>query len=330
MFLAILFIIAVTWFYTWLLWQADRYEREPRKLLLAAFFWGAVPAIVLSLILEEIFSVPMSNWVGTEFSNLALASGLAPMVEESIKGLALLGLYHWAYWEFDDVLDGIVYGGTIGFGFAMMETIFYVAESPNPILVLFLRTAIFGLSHAFFTGVTGAFLGLARESKQPWKRLGFPLLGWLLAVSFHAVHNLGASVTGITPAGILLSIFSDWTGIFWLLVAILLARQQERRWIAGFLKDEVGGVLSQEDYTVIASLGSGLRLWLKSGPKKDYKLKKKLYDLSVELAFKKAELQEDISMEQDNALQKQISDLRMQMAKIRTKLEGDIADADRP
>ncbi len=329
MFYLILFIVAITWFYTWLLWQADRYEREPRKLLLAAFFWGAVPAIILSIILEEIFSVPMANWVGSNLSSLALASGVAPVVEESIKGLALLGLYRWAYWEFDDVLDGIVYGGTVGFGFAMVETIFYVAGSSNPIPVLLLRTTVFGLSHAFFTGVTGAFLGLARTKRLHVERVGFPLLGWFLAVSFHALHNLGASVTGITPVGILLSIFSDWTGILWLLVVILLAKQQEKRWIAGFLKDEVGSSLSEEDYRFISSLGAGLKKWLKAGSKSDRKLKDRLYRLAVELAFKKAELHENISPEQDAALQKQIDELRKQMLVVRTKLEGDVADADR-
>ncbi len=326
---AIIFIIAITWLYTWLLWQTDRYEREPRKLLLASFLWGAVPAIILSLVLEEIFSVPMSNWIGDGLSSLALASGVAPVVEESVKGLALLGLYRWAYWEFDDVLDGIVYGGTVGFGFAMVETIFYVAGSSNPIFVLFLRTIIFGLSHAFFTGVTGAFLGLARTKRSHLMRVGLPLLGWLLAIGAHAMHNLGASVTDITPAGVLLSIFSDWTGILWLLVVILLAKQQEKRWITRFLKDEIGTSLDERDYEYISSMGSGLKKWLKTGPKADRKLKDSLYKLAVELAFKKAELNEDISDKQDVALEKQIEELRKQIILVKTKLEGDVADADR-
>jgi RsiW-degrading membrane proteinase PrsW (M82 family) len=326
---AIIFIIAITWLYTWLLWQADRYEREPRKLLLASFLWGAIPAIALSLVLEEIFSVPMSNWIGSGLSSLALASGVAPVVEESIKGLALLGLYRWAYWEFDDVLDGIVYGGTVGFGFAMVETIFYVAGSSNPIPVMFLRMIIFGLSHAFFTGLTGAFLGLARTKRSHLLRAGLPVLGWLLAVGFHAMHNLGASVTNITPAGLLLSIFSDWTGILWLLVVILLAKQQERRWIAGFLEDEIGVSLNEEEYRQISSLGAGLKKWLKTGPKADRKLKNELYSLAVELAFKKAELRENISPEQNETLEKQIDKLRKQMILARTKLKGDATDADR-
>ena len=36
--------------YAFVLWWFDRYEKEPLGLLIAAFLWGAIPAIIFSLI----------------------------------------------------------------------------------------------------------------------------------------------------------------------------------------------------------------------------------------------------------------------------------------
>ena len=51
----------------------------------------------------------------------------APVTEEASKGLFLLLLLWWRRAELDGVLDGIVYAGMVGIGFAFTENILYLA-----------------------------------------------------------------------------------------------------------------------------------------------------------------------------------------------------------
>ena len=51
-FLILVLGIATMLVYALILWWFDRYEKEPLGLLLAAFLWGAVPAIIFSLVVE--------------------------------------------------------------------------------------------------------------------------------------------------------------------------------------------------------------------------------------------------------------------------------------
>jgi RsiW-degrading membrane proteinase PrsW (M82 family) len=114
--------------YVLILWWLDHYEKEPKRLLLAAFLWGAIPAVLLSVFAEVVLEVPLGG-VGENAIELMSSSILAPFVEEIVKGLALLGIFLLFRREFDNVLDGIIYGATVGFGFAMTENIFYFLNS---------------------------------------------------------------------------------------------------------------------------------------------------------------------------------------------------------
>ncbi len=73
-----------------LVWWCDRYEREPLSLAIAAFAWGAVPAVALSLALESLFDAPATVMGSTVLGDVVAASGIAPVIEEVAKGVALL------------------------------------------------------------------------------------------------------------------------------------------------------------------------------------------------------------------------------------------------
>lgn len=45
-----------------IVWWFDRYEKEPSALLAAAFLWGAIPAIILSLIFQILLHIPISEF----------------------------------------------------------------------------------------------------------------------------------------------------------------------------------------------------------------------------------------------------------------------------
>ena len=75
--------ILPTYIYTSLFYWADRYEREPRALVLIAFFWGAIPAVIASLIAELAIGAPFVR--SPDSLNAALVEGtlVAPVIEET-------------------------------------------------------------------------------------------------------------------------------------------------------------------------------------------------------------------------------------------------------
>ncbi len=178
--------IVPTYLYVRLFYWADRYEREPRWLATVAFLWGAIPAIIASLIGEMIVEVPIGDaalMTGSIFSAILEDAIYAPIIEELTKGFALLLIFWFMRREFDGVLDGLIYGALIGFGFAMTENIFYFIGAfdeggfGNLAIVIILRTVIFGLNHALYTGLTGIGLGFARNATTSLGRLIWPLVG---------------------------------------------------------------------------------------------------------------------------------------------------------
>jgi len=281
--------------YVLILWWFDRYEKEPRRLLLVAFVWGALPAIIVSILAESALGQPLAT-LGEGTAELMSGSLLAPLVEETAKGLAVFLLFLFFRSEFDDVLDGIIYGATIGFGFAMTENVFYFMRSLSTIgaqgltVTVLLRTFVFGLNHALFTAVFGAALGYVRLAKTGCQRWVAAPLGLLGAMALHGVHNLFAALAEITCFSLLLSVLSNWGGVLVILVVMALALQREKRWIATHLKAEVeSGLLTQEEYEMIGSyrrrLAAQWQAWSRYGRSEALRLSK-LAQLATELAFK--------------------------------------------
>src|SRR5262245_56206050 len=123
---ATMLALVPTLLYGVLLWWLDRYEKEPLPLLLVAFMWGAVPAIALALILEVVAGIPLQEFVLVDQTREITEAGLvAPIVEEAVKAVILVVLFLAYQREFDNVLDGIVYGAMVGLGFAFVENVLY-------------------------------------------------------------------------------------------------------------------------------------------------------------------------------------------------------------
>src|SRR5687768_3239209 len=116
--------------YVMLLLWIDRYEAEPLWMLATSFFWGAIIAVFISLIFNtgiREFAAVASN--SEEVGDAVGAVISAPIVEESAKALILVILFFWKKDEFDGIVDGIVYAGMVGLGFAMTENILYYGRA---------------------------------------------------------------------------------------------------------------------------------------------------------------------------------------------------------
>jgi RsiW-degrading membrane proteinase PrsW (M82 family) len=312
----LLFLAALlpTLIYLALFWWLDKYEKEPWGLFLAAFLYGCIPAVIMAIIVELAIG-------GGQFFAMAI---VAPIVEELVKGFAVLLVFLIWRREFDGILDGILYGAVVGLGFAMVENFFYFlqgAEEGGVLVLILLRALAFGLNHAFFTAFTGASLGLARQSR--WRGawvLYFPL-GLAIATTFHAIHN--ASVSSEACAGLGIAFVSDYVGLILILVFGLLTWRQEKRWIREELSEEVAaGLLAPSDMEALLSLRrrvwARIWTWRKRGWKY-YRLLGRYMAASTELAFRKHHLRRDTT---DKRLIADVQRLRQQVNELRVALSG--------
>ena len=290
-------IPAVLW--SALVWWCDRYEREPIPLAFAAFAWGALPAVALSLAIESFLEVPATLFGSTLLSDVATSGAVAPVIEEVVKGLALLLVLWVRRAEFDDVLDGILYGALIGFGFAMTENLLYFMGAlfengwTGWGATVFLRSVVFGFNHAFFTAFTGAGLGYARMATSRFGRYTVPWLGLLVAIAVHALHNLGAELAQVSAGALLLSVFNAFAGVSLVVTMIGLSLRQQRQWIRSELSDEVGDWLTAAQHQALASLAGRRAMTAaarQQGGAAAERRSRLFQELATELAFRKRRL----------------------------------------
>lgn len=257
--LSILAAIFPALIYTSLIYWIDRYEKEPTWLLAATFLWGAVPSILLALLFNSLFSLPFYFFTDETSANTLSAITIGPLVEESVKGFALLAIFFLWRHEIDSPLDGIIYGAMVGMGFALVENVVYFVNifgeggSEAWSLNVLMRGVVFGLNHALYTSMTGLGVALARMSTNRGLSLFAPVAGWLAAVLLHAFHNFAVSFNSLPLlcAGIL----ADWGGVWLTVVIIWWALYQEGSWMRTYLAEErQDGLLTAAQYEMAHSL----------------------------------------------------------------------------
>ena len=320
--LSIMAGIVPTLAYVGFVWMMDRYEREPLALLTVTFIWGAIPAVLLSFLVEGLFGWPLSTLQQAN-ADLLASSVVAPIVEELMKGLALAGLFVFFRAEFDDVLDGIVYGALIGLGFGMTENVAYFLRSFQEggwtqwLTTVVGRSIFFGLTHAFYTGMMGALWGYARLTQERSKRWLFPLLGLGIAIAFHAFHNVSLSLF----SGFFLALISDWLGVLLLFALIVLSRRREAAWIVQELEEEVAlGVLSPEEYATLPSYRrrvASYRQYQRQGGWSVLQKGRRLIQQATELAFKKHQQRQQGATPKSEAV---IGELRAHILALRQEM----------
>jgi RsiW-degrading membrane proteinase PrsW (M82 family) len=246
-----------------LLWL-DRYEPEPRRLLVGGLLWGAFVATAIALLLEGVGGV-----TGSVSDTRMLEIG-APVAEEASKGLFLLLLLWWRRAELDGVLDGLVYGGMVGVGFAFTENILYLASAydgtggvgPGGVDALtgtfVLRCLASPFAHPLFTACTGVGVGIAVGSRSRRTRILAPVAGYMCAVALHAVWNT-STVYG--PGNFVTVYLILMAPVFLAVVALAVwVRRSEGRMLAGSLADAARrGLLPATDIAWVVDLGARRR-----------------------------------------------------------------------
>lgn len=174
----------------------DRWEPEPKRLLLFAFTWGAAVSIAVTLLIQPLFAMSRDFNSDAEYFTF-MATIQAPIVEEFAKSLGLLLLLLLARKHFDGPVDGVVFAFTIAGGFAFTENILYfgrsVADSSSPATdlasVFFLRGIMSPFAHAVFTGTTGLIMGFAARRWHNGLSIAAFFVGLLPAMFLHNRWN---------------------------------------------------------------------------------------------------------------------------------------------
>ena len=177
----------------------DRWEPEPRSVLLFAFLWGAGISVGITLLAGPYVGRALSlllPGLAPEFLGPVLE---APIVEETAKGLGVLLLLLVRRSHFDGPVDGIVYAGTVAAGFAFTENILYFGSAlissggfgAQLGFVFVLRGLFSPFAHVLFTAAVGVALGLAVQRGGALRITAGFLAGLITAVLGHMFWNGG-------------------------------------------------------------------------------------------------------------------------------------------
>ncbi len=281
LFIASLFAAIIPMFtYLLIIWRTDRYDREPFSLVIINYIYGAVGAILLAVIGSELITVMISYILQNEEMMLRIQTILiAPIVEETTKGFFLFLMV--ANKKFDNMTDGIVYGGAIGLGFGMTENFFYFVFYSHSfhdwLSIVIIRTLFSGVMHCVSTGTLGAFLGYAKF-KGGITKFTFPLIGLGAAMFIHFLWNLSVSFDSTAMLGFLFLIIT--IAIFITVFSISLLG--EKKIIFRELQTEnENGLIPQEHLLILNSNKRNKSGWIDEGIRKLY------IRAAITLAFRK-------------------------------------------
>lgn len=170
-----------------LIWYFHRRDvnPEPGRVVWTTFFLGVLTVIPVLLV-----DWPIAAALGHPASPIAAGFGeaffVAAIPEEFFKFL-VLWLYASRHKEFDEPMDGIVYGAIASLGFATFENILYVSSGGFGAALMRAITAVPG--HAFMGAIAGYYVGQAKFAPQ--RRVRLMVQGYLTAVILHGLYDAG-------------------------------------------------------------------------------------------------------------------------------------------
>ena len=158
----------------------DRLEPEPRAMRWNAFLWGGGISVLVASVANE--------YTDASFGTTAALVISAPVAEEIMKTLGILGAAKRN--QIDSPLDGVVYAGYVGLGFAMVENIIYFSQAiaDDDLGLVFVMRGLFSpFAHPFFTLWVGLAIGAAVQKGR--SRRFAAVRGLFLAMALHASWN---------------------------------------------------------------------------------------------------------------------------------------------
>jgi len=282
----------------YIVYWLDRYEKEPLPLLTSVFFWGAVVAAGGAYLINTVLGMGFYLFTGSEYAtDVATGSLIAPLVEETLKGMAVLIVFLFFRKEFDSILDGIIYAGIAALGFAATENAIYIYRGWESggwdgfWQLVFIRVVVVGWQHPFYTAFTGIGLAMARLNRNVLVKIVAPLVGFGVAIFAHSFHNTLATIPFLGEFTCLLGTLLDWSGWIFMGLFILWMIWQEGRVLTLQLREEVqSGLITPTQYKTAVNTFSQSMVKLSALFSGKYFPTSRFYQVCGELAHKKEQL----------------------------------------
>jgi RsiW-degrading membrane proteinase PrsW (M82 family) len=169
----------------WYFYRQDRFEPEPASQIFKVFGMGVLLVIPAGL-LEQIWrpqlmaAVRDGNWI----NYLVMTFLVVALIEEGLKTGFLLWLVGWNK-QLNEPADGIIYGITLGLGFASLENFLWASVYGYGVAAL--RAIVTTLAHASFTGWMGYFI--AKHKLDAGASGAVLWWGFLLAWASHGLYD---------------------------------------------------------------------------------------------------------------------------------------------
>jgi RsiW-degrading membrane proteinase PrsW (M82 family) len=169
----------------WYFYRLDRNEPEPLRLIFKVFFGGillVIPAGILEHFWRPQISLALREGDWRTFLIMAFL-GVA-LVEEGLKS----GFLWWLVGrnrELDEPVDGVIYGITLGLGFASLENFLWASMFGFGVAAM--RAVVTTLAHASFSGWMGYYL--ARYKLEKPQRIALLGTGFLVAWATHGAYD---------------------------------------------------------------------------------------------------------------------------------------------
>jgi len=182
-------------------YRQDRLEPEPKTRIAAVFIVAMLLGEALGMrVIYQWFQTPL--WAAADTLTSLLASVL--IVGFTWQGIAYATVRAVVYAtpEFDERMDGIVYGTVAGLGLATLQNVHYVFDNQGVALAPgVIRTVTTALAQASFGGLMGYFLAEARFTHRPlwWVPLGVALAAAANGLFSWLISEVSASGLTVDP-----------------------------------------------------------------------------------------------------------------------------------
>ncbi|MCP5113023.1 MAG: PrsW family intramembrane metalloprotease, partial [bacterium] len=155
---------------------------EPPRVVWTTFALGiaiVVPVVMMAWPFDQ-----FAEALADPFLYGLAAAFLAAAIPEELFKLVVLWRYSARHLEFDEPMDGVVYGVAVSLGFATLENILYVSEGGLAVAALRALTAVPG--HAFLGAIMGYYVGQARFAASG--RRVFLAKAFIVPVVLHGLY----------------------------------------------------------------------------------------------------------------------------------------------
>jgi RsiW-degrading membrane proteinase PrsW (M82 family) len=196
-------VLAIVPAAVWLIYfrQQDRLEPEPKSYVLGVFLLALlITDVVGRRLILDFFRV--ADWITlSSFTNLAGSILIVGFTLEGIKWAAVrFSVYGTG--EFDERMDGVVYGTAAGLGVATMLNLRFILDSGGADLgSAVIHVVVAAMAQASFGGITGYFLGEAKFVEEPlwWMPAGLTLAAVLNGTFLWLLGEVRATGISVDP-----------------------------------------------------------------------------------------------------------------------------------